>query len=649
MTTQGIEKAVQKGMAFLYSAQQADGGFASFSSPTMSPFKPVHTYQTTFTPALILSALNTIDGSPAKKVKKKLAAWLLAQRGTAWSFNYWALAAPERKKLPYPDDLDDTFCALVALRQYDPTLVDESCLGNVVKLLVAAETQVGGPYKTWLVPKTTPKTWQDVDLAVNSNIAYFLGLVAEPLPNLTALQEQAILAGSFMSPYYPSPYPLIYYIARTYTGEHADKLIDYLVTHEASGWGESPLSTALAISALTQLDRGDLCNKAIRRLLTNQRVDGSWAAEAFCLDPALHNKKFYSGCPALTTALSLEALARYEKSTRSVPEKRVMPRNTKTDDKLYEHVNQQATAELYTLKPNLRKQSMSILDRIYNQDKSREILLLPYFFNKSLLSPAAPKSADSFVELGLANLYGWMAYTIYDDFLDNEGVPKLLSAANVALRRSVKHFDQALSNPAFQQLVTQTFDEIDEANTTELVSYRMDVTNKAIVVSDVPSYANVLDLANRSMGHTLTPLGVLAAAGVALDDPRALLVRRALQHYLVARQLSDDLHDWEQDVRAGIITYVVATILRELSVTSGSHAFTKLVPRMQQQFWHNTLVSVCEIITEQTALARSTALSSGLLKQSNIIATLVDDIDATVTKTLTEQSKAEKFLAAYRG
>src|SRR5262249_4588918 len=153
--------------------------------------------RTTFLPALILGAIGHLTDEQSQRVSGKLTTWLLDQKSPGWSFNYWATAAPERQRLPYPDDLDDTFCALIALYRHDSSLIDQAVLANVVNLLIAAETQVGGPYRPWLVKADTPKIWHDVDLAVNANIAGFLRLVAEPLPNLTQLLEQAIISQSF--------------------------------------------------------------------------------------------------------------------------------------------------------------------------------------------------------------------------------------------------------------------------------------------------------------------------------------------------------------------------------------------------------------------------------------------------------------------
>lgn len=633
---------MQKGIAFIASMQRQDGGFESFSSPTKSPFKPTITYQATFGPALILSSLSAIDDAEAQKVRNLLASWLLGQRSPHWSFNYWAKAAAQRKTLPYPDDLDDTFCALIALYRHDPLITDAACLGSVVKLLIATETQVGGPYRTWLANDEAPAAWRDVDLAVNSNIACFLGLVAEPLPNLTAMMETVIKTRSFTSPYYPSAYPLIYYLSRAYDGPLKDELAGYLKSKQRQGWWGSPLKTALALLSLNHLGAPTNQSRAINNLLDSQRTDGSWPAEAFCLDPAVKDRPYYGGSPSLTTALVLEALATQRRITE-VP----TATSDRPDEKLADSVYREAS-ERQGRGTALTRQSQAVLSRMKRGDKDHEIVLLPYVFNDSLIRPLLAGRRELFKNLSLATLYGWTAYTIYDDFLDSEGDPQFLSVANSSLRDSLKHFYQALpGNKVFQALVDSTFDTIDSANAWELEHCRMAVTGQAITIGKLPHYTKTLDLANRSLGHILAPIGVLAAQGITPDDPRARQITLALRHYIAARQINDDLHDWQQDLRGGIITCVIARLLQESAVPAGTHTFARLIPKLQQRFWHHTLPATCTIITRHTALARRAARASRLLIRPNMITHLTKTIDLSVQKTLAEQSKAEAFLTAY--
>jgi hypothetical protein len=91
--------------------QQADGSFLSYSVPAGEPFGvKARVYRTTFAPALILGALNSVRDRQLDQVRERTADWLLTQHGPQWSYNYWALDEPERKVRSYPDDWDDTSC-----------------------------------------------------------------------------------------------------------------------------------------------------------------------------------------------------------------------------------------------------------------------------------------------------------------------------------------------------------------------------------------------------------------------------------------------------------------------------------------------------------------------------------------------------------
>lgn len=639
-----IRRAIEGGLAFIASEQNTDGSFTSYSSPSHSPFKPALTYQTTFTPALILSAI----GEHKSDTTDRLAAWLLSQRNPYWSFNYWAAAAPQRQTLPYPDDLDDTFCALFALRRYDASLVGSEALAHIVKLLIAAESQTGGPYHTWLACADAPEVWRDVDLAVNANVAAFLRLATKPLPNLTQLMEQAIASRAFRSPYYHSAYPIVYFIARAYDGPLAPQLAQYLINKRRNGWWGSPLATALAVTSLVRLGRADACTQALELLAAAQQPDGSWPAEAFCIDPAVQSKTHYSGTPALTTALAVEALSALRRQPRKP---RSAPRYT--TDTIANAIHQQVVAhirrDLQGLRPALRTPTQTALRHTLSGDTAREITLLAYRFNQSLRKPLSAASM-LFTHLGAANLYGWTAYTIYDNFLDNEGEPQTLPAANVALRYSVEYFRQALPDDAvFLKYATRIFDTIDNANAWELAHCRTKVAGDTITIPNLPPYARTIDLANRSLGHTLAPLAVLVAAGIKPNDRHTQHISLALRHYIAARQLNDDMHDWQQDLRAGILTYVVAKLLHELDIKPGTYQFAQLIPCMQRHFWNKALPSICQAVSRHTTLARTNAAASRLLTPENLVVDLTDHIDRVVQKTLQEQANARAFLAAYAG
>src|SRR5216684_1891580 len=126
------QQIINQGLSFLQKQQLPNGSFLSLSSNT--DFKNAIKYQTIFSTALILSCLSSLKNSRASGPTDLATKFLLTQKSTNWSFNYWSQESKEHKLLPYPDDLDDTFCALAALYQYNPGLINGEVLAKVVSI-----------------------------------------------------------------------------------------------------------------------------------------------------------------------------------------------------------------------------------------------------------------------------------------------------------------------------------------------------------------------------------------------------------------------------------------------------------------------------------------------------------------------------------
>ena len=135
-----LQKSIDNGIKYLITQQQKDGSFLSLSTTNRYSFKDAKKYHSTFPSSLILSILCGLDETPeVKLIEDKLAKHLLSQKSKHWSFNYWVRNSKEAKEMPYPDDLDDTFCALSALYQYNSQLIDGSAMAKIVTILTAVE------------------------------------------------------------------------------------------------------------------------------------------------------------------------------------------------------------------------------------------------------------------------------------------------------------------------------------------------------------------------------------------------------------------------------------------------------------------------------------------------------------------------------
>ncbi len=638
----GADQAIARALDFLAQAQLANGSFRSESSASKNPFKATHTYQTILVPALILDSLASCRNTAANTIKDKLARYLLTQAGNDGSFNYWDRGAPEQQTMPYPDDLDDTFCAVSALHAHDPALIDGHLLGKVVYVLVAAETAVGGPYRTWLVPDSSDPVWQDVDVAVNANVGYFLAQLGSPVPGLTDYLEARASSDQLTSPYYPSVYATLFYLARAFGGGADPGIrakLDQLKT-TAGHWG-TPLQTALALNALGRLGDTASHSAAIQTLLRTQKRDGSWPAEAFCIDPKRQGKTHYNGAPALTTALALSAL-QYQATpaeTGLKPSKKSLPDADATCRRLAQSVG----AELDRLDHDVQASAKQVLERLLDGTNAREIVLLPRLFQQALSQPGTiPDGALD--ALSRANIYGWMAYTVYDDFLDDAGDVRLLSAAHVAHRRSLTEFLAAVTDTTFQRQVRETFDAIDAANAWEVMHCRLSRTDHKLDgiklnITPLPYYGRRQKLAQRSLGHALTPLAVLHLAGA--SRRHCLAMKKAFMHYLIARQIGDDMHDWEQDLAAGHASFVVTRILRDLHTKPGTYDYDALHTAMQQQFWHHAVHHV--LTTARGHVLQAKLLTPPIFTASPLEPMLMR-LEQVFERTEREQIRAQQFL-----
>lgn len=609
-----MENNIDKAINFIKNQQQNDGGFLSLSSFDKNDFKKAKKYNSVFPSALILSCLDLVEES--KIIKKKLIKFLLNQKSEFWSFNYWKRKSEENKTMPYPDDLDDTFCALSGIYKFNPKLINGSVLAKIVSLLTAVEIKVGGPYKTWLVAENANKAWKDVDLAVNSNVGYFLSLQEIELENINQLIKLAIEKENLNSPYYPSIYPIIYFISRFFSDRvGCKKLIKIILNKKKNDdWG-NPLNTALAINSLLNLGvESKEIEPSINYLIKNQRKDGSWAESAFCIDPAIDRQTFYAGSKALTTAFCVEALNKFLILNLKFEIKK---------DEMGEEIHNE-------ILKNVKKRIKNV-GEIPKKNIKTGVTLLPYYFWKSLGKNGKKVGKAFLIKCGEANLLGWIAYTIYDNFLDGEGDKKMLSMANVCLRELAKIYNSIMPSTDFDGVFNKTMDEIDEANYWEIMNCYND--------KKLPDYGDLSQLAKKSLGHALGPVAILYSLGFDKNSSEVKNVWKFFKHYLIARQLNDDAHDWETDLKMGFINPVSAEILKK----------TNLKKNLKEIFWKETLIEISNIILINITKARQNINKIKLIEKPELILSILDEPEKAAKMAIEEQSETLKFISEYQG
>lgn len=639
-----ISKTVRSGIAALAKLQTKNGSFFSLSAPTAT-FSHSTSLTSVFSSALILECLANVPAQTvAGSIKKSLVTFLLSQKSPMWSFNYWDRQSAAYQELRYPDDWDDTACALAALQHYDPQLISPSVLAKIIPVLAASEVALGGPYHTWVVSSEAEAVWKDVDLVVNSNLAYFLSGHHVALPNLIAFLDQKIITGQLSSPYYPNRHALMYFLCRGYQGQYREKLQTLIwQKQKTKGSWSNPLDTALCLTSLLRLGADPETLLPSVQFLLNSFP--KWPVETFYtgVNPH-HRQKYVAGSLALSLAFGIEALQLFSQLTAR--NKNTAAINTAEKlDSYHQHIIALIQKDL----PNgeIKPIFTTILQQMVADDTHHLITLTPVLFAEALDPNLPPVPADFLPKLSLANLYGWIAYTIYDDFLDEEGQLPQLSVANFCLRRLTVIFTQLLPpESGFMSLFQKIMDELDSANTWEVQNCRITITNGEISIpAQLPNFKNLDLLAAKSMGHALGPLAILIAKNFSVTDPQIKYVKKFFKHYLLIRQLHDDLHDWQNDFKRGQLNPISAHLLQKYR-NQTLKSLESINRELLRDFWQTEITTFTKLILKQAALAKKALRQLTIVKQPQVFEKMLARYEQAAQEAINDRQQTIAFMAA---
>ena len=644
-----IKEAIKSGTNFLAKSQREDGSFPNFVSVSKG-FNNTKENQSVFPTCLILSSLSGLGNSEdLEKVKNKAAKFILNQKSEFWSWNYWKRNSRESKSTPYPDDLDDTCCAMAALIECNPKAVPVKAVAKSVNLLVYCESKEGGPYYTWITPPDADKSWKDIDLAVNSNAAFFLSLQGVTLKSLVALTEKAIDSEEYTSQYYYSPYPVIYFVSRWYKGKKKDEVVAYLLKKRTvnGSWGD-PLKTTLAVNALINLGyEKEKLAESVGYILENQ-VGGKWKAFPLIIELQKNKQTYYSGSAELTTAFCLEALGKFSERSESMKGGRKAGMDNEAK-RAHKKIIEIVDRTFSRFNPEMVNDFSNVKKKILKGDGVNAITLLPYYFRKSL----GKKSIDETIaiKLGAAGFYGWMAYTIYDDFFDDEGDPKLLSLANVCLRELVSIYDSEFSkDEKFLKFFRNIMDRIDAANFWETNSCRAKTSGSRLTIPDrLPEYGNMKRLADRSIGFALGPVAILYLHSGNIESTEIKRLVAFFENYIIARQLNDDAHDWEEDLKGGRLSPAVTSVLKKYAQQAKNKPVKEIdlkkeIGELQKIFWHEVIQEICGNTLFHIKKARKHLRDITVMENKAAFESMLASVENSAKEALAEQKEMLEFL-----
>lgn len=302
--------------------------------------------------------------------------------------------------------------------------------------------------------------------------------------------------------------------------------------------------------------------------------------------------------------------------------------------------------QLAKLPPDMAPIASHLLEAIQRADRRQEIASLSTIFVSSLRVSLPASRARRAQIYNQANVYTWLAYTVYDDIIDDEAVPRYLPVANLAHRHAVRLY--LTDADTMSDDIYQVFQMMDAANAWEVAHCRFVVQGQTIEITSLPHYQRRGVLADRAMGHVLGPL-LLAKSHPDLTLTQKRCLRNGLMQYLIARQLNDDFHDWQKDLSRGHCTPIVAYLLRRAKIAPGIYSIDKLTQQLRRVFWRYGVEEISALIQSHTRRARTVLGECGCLRRgSSFIGMTIDHIESSVEAGLVKHRIDKTFLRTFQ-
>lgn len=568
-------------------------------------------------------------------LREKSASYLHEERSALGTWNYWEKSAPERETKRYPDDLDDTSVALLALSRTSPQHVDPALMAAFVHALIAGEYKEGGPYETWIVPDELRRTWHDIDPAVNANIFSFLSQSGIKQLKLETYLDTVIRTKAYISKYYHRTLFVMALIARSYRGKEMTLLREHILETQSSNsaW-ENTLENALGICAYLWLG-GD--KKDIERAIDDLSTNDDFLPHPFFIEERSSESIRYSGSVGWTAATVICAIDLLLSEASPSPSLLSTPRER---DQVYEI----AHARLTKSDPGSIPLFASLTAAVFEEDTRHEVSLLPLFFARSLRHPPPEETT---LLLSAANLLGWIGYTMADDALDGEGAIGNETFSDLLIGETIALYSHA-TPASYKELVADIFASMPRAAKEEaqMTTCERDGT-RILLPETIPEYGDFSLLAEKSFGHALGPIILLAIAGGSQSDINAL--HTFFRSYLIARQLNDDAHDWIEDLEHARLN-AASSIMLKCAQKEGRAiplAWDKgIINEWKVFFWETCIDVVSDRIETEVERAEMALADMAFLSDKTYLFSLIAPLAASSKEARHTRDETRVFIQA---
>jgi hypothetical protein len=326
-----------------------------------------------------------------------------------------------------------------------------------------------------------------------------------------------------------------------------------------------------------------------------------------------------------------------------------------TEQVMMSAIREAAKKRFAKLAPEFREYAQGGIEKTIRGNRDKQMSLMSYYM-KQALGKKAKKIPDELVaEMGLANIFFWTAFIIYDDFWDEDEAadPHILPTANLYARNYVDLFSSILpEKTGFRAFYHTLMDDLDGANTWETIHCRTKVEGSVFTIPEVlPDYGKYENKYRPASGHILGPVAMLVRLGYGVDSPEVKNLISYFKNYLIAMQLNDDAHDWEEDMARGHLSTVVVLLLNGLKASGWRSPTIDLradIETLRKVFWFNTIKKYAEIVKVHTKASRKALRALDILEDPKPLLRFITITEETALDAEREQEKSADFLKNYK-
>lgn len=350
----------------------------------------------------------------------------------------------------------------------------------------------------------------------------------------------------------------------------------------------------------------------------------------------------------------LKQLLEWRKNRNKVKAKKVPKVIDAEEGRVMNAIRNGAQRRFKNLSVGLRQSAMSVVERTIKGNLDKQMSLMALYTRQALGDNGKRLSDQYIAELGLANIFFWTAFIIYDDFWDEDEAAeaKLLPVANLLSRHYTDFFTHLQSsNPGFRVFFHELMDELDAANSWETLHCRARVVDGYFHIPEtMPAYGDFSIKFLPASGHILGPIAILIGLGHRLESRQIKQFIAYFKHYLIAMQLNDDMHDWKEDLARGHISTALSVLIHKWLMKYPDRRDIHLESDMsvlEQIFWFETLRPLCDMVLQHCSRSRQALESLTVFNNAAPLERFITRNENTAREALAEYQKSRDFLRIF--